>query len=184
MDDQKLELPKADVFVIHHYIQDTEQTFEYLKNHLNWTYSEGISGRRYCNMGADYLFDSDEFQDGQPIEPFVLKVMKSLNTNFSVAMNAAYASFYEDGDSELLFRNDKEQQVDLNQPIFILSYGSPRYITFKDIETHEEYDFLLNDGDLCIMSENSQVNYLHAVKKSTEFNEPRLALSFRRFHNW
>ncbi|MBC7752252.1 MAG: alpha-ketoglutarate-dependent dioxygenase AlkB, partial [Candidatus Saccharibacteria bacterium] len=170
--------------VIHHYPQDTKQSLEYLKNQLTWSYSNGVSGRQYCNMGADYLFDSEDFQDGQPIVPSILKIMKSLNTNFSVAMNAAYASFYEDGESELLFRNDKEQQIDLNQPIFILSYGGSRYITFKDIETHEEYDFLLKDGDLCIMSENSQVNYVHGVKKSTEFTEPRLALSFRRFHNW
>lgn len=184
MDDQKLELPKADVFVIHHYAQDTEQTFEYLKSHLNWSHSDGVASRQYCNMGADYLFDSENFQDGQPIEPSVLKIMRALNTNFSVAMNAVYASFYKDGDSELAFRNDKEQQVDLNQPIFILSYGAPRYITFKDIETDEEFDFLLKDGDLCIMSENSQVHYVHGVRKSKEFNEPRLALSFRRFHNW
>lgn len=184
MDDHKLDLPKADVFVIHRYVDDTELTFEYLKNHLNWSYSEGQSGRQYCNMGADYLFDSEEFKDGAPIEPFVLKIMKALNVNFSVAMNSAYASFYQDGNSDLAFRNDKELLVDLNQPIFIISYGAPRYLTFKDIETHEEYDFLLNDGDLCIMSQNSQTHYLHAIKKSSEFTGSRIALSFRRFHNW
>ena len=184
MEDQKLELPKADVYLIKHYAEDTEKTFEYLKNNLKWLYSDGVASRLYCNMGADYLFDSDDFQDGEPIEPSVLKIMKMLNTNFSVAMNTAYASFYVNGESELVFRNDKNQQVDLNQPIFIISYGAPRYLTFKDIITHEEYDFLMEDGDLCIMSENSQVNYLHGVKKTKEFNEARLALSFRRFHNW
>jgi alkylated DNA repair dioxygenase AlkB len=184
MDDQNLDLPKAAVFVIHQYAEDTQYKFEYLKSHLNWSYASGQSGRKYCNMGADYLFDSDEFKDGEQIEPLVLKIMRKLNTDFSVAMNSAYASYYEDGHSELLFRSDKEQHVDLNQPIFILSYGAPRYITFKDIETNEEYDFLLKDGDLCIMSEHSQTHYLHAIKKSTEYTDPRIALSFRRFHNW
>lgn len=172
MDDQKLELPKADVYVIKHYAEDTEQTFEYLKNTLNWLYSDGVPSRQYCNMGTDYLFDSEYFYDGQPIEPSVLKIMKALNSNFSVSMNAVYASFYEDGESKLVFRNDKEQQVDLNQPIFIISYGAPRYFTFKDIETHQEYDFLLEDGDLCIMSENSHVNYVHGVKKPQNLMNP------------
>ncbi|GAC1370397.1 MAG: hypothetical protein NVS3B3_02970 [Aquirhabdus sp.] len=184
MDEQKFDLPKADVFVIHHYADDTKHMFEYIKSHLKWSHAEGQSGRQYCNMGVDYLFDSDDFKDGKPIEPLVLKIMKKLNNDFSVVMNAAYASYYKDGNSELLFRNDKEQHVDLNQPIFIISYGAPRYITFKNIGTLEEYDFLLNDGDLCIMSENSQTHYLHAIKKSTEFTDPRIALSFRRFHNW
>lgn len=184
MDDHKFDLPKADVFVIHNYADNTKQMFEYIKSHLKWSHAEGQSGRQYSNMGADYLFDSDEFKDGEPIEPVVLKIMKKVNTDFSVALNAAYASYYENGNSELLFRSDKEQHVDLSQPVFIISYGSSRYITFKDIETLEEYDFLLKDGDLCIMSENSQIHYLHAIKKSTEFTEPRIALSFRRFHNW
>ena len=184
MDDQNFDLPKASVFVIHHYAENTEQMFEYLKTHLKWSYAEGQAGRQYCNMGEDYLFDSDEFKNAQPIEPVTLKIIKKLNNDFSVAMNAAYATYYEDGNSELLFRHDKEQHVDLNQPIFIISYGASRYITFKDIQTHEEYDFLLKDGDLCIMSEHSQTHYLHAIKKSTEFTDPRIALSFRRFHNW
>ncbi len=184
MDDQNFDLPKASVFVIHHYADNTEHMFEYIKTHLKWSHAEGQSGRQYCNMGADYLFDSDQFKDGEPIEPVVLKIMKKLNSDFSVAMNAAYASYYEDGNSELLFRSDKEPHVDLNQPIFVISYGGSRYITFKDIETLEEYDFLLKDGDLCIMSENSQTHYVHAVKKSMELTDSRIALSFRRFHNW
>ncbi len=58
--------------------------------------------------------------------------MEALNIEFNVVMNTCYAIYYENGNGELPFRNNIEPQVDLEQPAFSISYGSPRRIIFKD----------------------------------------------------
>lgn len=179
MDDQRLNLPNAHLYVIRNYVTNTLHTFDYLMRNLSWAYDQGSSGRQSCNMGLDYIF-SGQLHKANPINPMVLALMNRLNREFSTSVNAAHAGLYENGEAELQFRNEIELATDLNQPVFTVSYGAPRYFTFKDINTHEEYDFLINDGDLCIMADNCQRQYLHAIKKSSQFTEPRISLSFRR----
>lgn len=184
MDVIDLNLPKAKAFIVHHYAKDTTETFEYLKNQLIWSSDIDLPSRKYCNMGIDYLVSSGKFRKGCPIEPFVSKIMQRLNNEFNVVMNSCYAIYYENGEGELLYRNNEEAQVDLEQPAFSISFGESRRITFKDVESNDEFEFLLADGCLLILSESCQKKYSYAIKKSTEFTGERISLSFRRFYNW
>jgi alkylated DNA repair dioxygenase AlkB len=183
MDDHKLDLPNANVCIIHNYARDTARTFEYLRDHVNWQRDEALPHRPYCNMGTDYIVSSGTFRKGQHFDAHVLDLMSRLNSTFNVTMNSCYAMLYENGNAELPYRNNIEPQVDLDQPAFSISYGAPRLMTFKDVHTGEEYEFLLVDGDLLIMSDNCQRQYLYALKKSTQYIEPRISLGFRRFHD-
>ena len=186
MDEIKLDLPKGNVYLIHDYVQDTQKTFNYLKSHLNWIpYNDG-TGRLYYNMGMDYIFSDHNSRHGRLLEakafdPVILNMMNTLNHRFSVGMNSCHAHFYEDGDANMPFRNDVAYQIDFDQPVFILSLGAARLWSFKDIETHEESDFLVKDGDLCILSTDTNQHYLHGVKKTSEAVGPRIGLSFRCF---
>ena len=184
MDVIDLNLPKAKAFVVHHYAKDTSATFEYLKTHLIWSGDHDLPSRKYCNMGIDYLVSSGKFRKGHPIEPIVSRIMDALNFEFNVAMNSCYAIYYENGEGELPFRNNVETQVDLEQPAFSISYGESRYITFRDVDNSDEFEFLLEDGGLLILSESCQKQYSYAIKKSTKYTGERISLSFRRFYNW
>jgi alkylated DNA repair dioxygenase AlkB len=179
MDDHRLNLPNAHLYVINNFVIDTHHTFDYLINNLNWSYDQGSAGRQSCNMGLDYIF-ANQLHKAHPIDPMVLALMNRLNREFNTSVNAAHAGLYANGEAELHFRNEIELATDLNQPVFTVSYGGSRYFTFKDVNTLEEYDFLINDGDLCIMADNCQRQYFHAIKKSTLYTEPRISLSFRR----
>lgn len=189
MDETKLNLPKADVYLIHGYLEDAQNTFDHLKEHLDWIpYGDG-TGRLYCNMGMDYIFSDHQNTSGRllqakPFDPVILNIMNALNNQFHVGMNACHAHFYENGDAHMPFRHDMIYQIDFDQPIFILSLGASRYWSFKDIETHEEYDFLFNDGDLCILSTHANEHYLHGVKKESDTTGARIGLSFRCFKSY
>lgn len=184
MDVINLNLPNVNAYIVKKYVKETASTFEYLKAHLNWSSDADLPNRQYCNMGVDYLVSSGKFRKGHPIEPLVSKIMDALNVEFNVVMNSCYAIYYENGNGELPFRNNVEAQVDLEQPAFSISYGASRKITFRDVNNSDEFEYLLEDGDLMILSENCQKVYSYAIKKSTEFTGERISLSFRRFYNW
>jgi hypothetical protein len=189
MEEIKLDLPKANVYLMHNYLDDTQNIYDHLKSHLNWVSSEDGSGRLYYNMGMDYIFadqlsPNGKLLEAKPFDPLVLNIMNTLNNRFNVGMNSCHVHFYENGNVDLPFRNDMDFQIDFDQPIFILSLGASRCWSFKDIASGEEYDFILKDGDLCILSTNIHELYLHGIKKSPDMNEPRIGLSFRCFKSY
>ena len=184
MDVINLNLPNANAYIAKKYAKDTTSTFEYLKTNLQWLVDPDQPSRKFCNMGIDYLVSTGKFRKGIPLEPFVIKIMEALNQEFNVVMNSCYAIYYENGNGELPYRNNCEAQVDLEQPAFSISYGETRPVSFKDVETGAEFEFLLEDGDLLILSESCQKVYSYAIKKSTQYMGERISLSFRRFYNW
>lgn len=189
MEEIKLDLPKANVWLIHDYVDDTQKVFDYLQEHLDWTPYDDGTGRLYCNMGMDYMLADHQnilgkLQQAKPFDSVILNMMNQLNHRFNVGMNSCHAHYYEDGDVHMPFRRDIDYQIDFDQPIFILSLGASRYWSFKDIETHQESDFLFKDGDLCILSTNTNEHYLHGVKKTSDSIGSRIGLSFRCFKSY
>jgi alkylated DNA repair dioxygenase AlkB len=180
----ELNLPHANLYLIRHYVKDTERMFEYLKSHLSWLRDEDLPhSPSMCNMGTDYLASSGRFRIGQKIDPLVLKLMNQLNDEFNVMMNSCFAILYETGNAELPYRSHATPSLDYDQPILSIAYGASSTVTFKDTYSDEEFDFVLSDGDLLIMPDLCQKNYFNAVKRSDQYTSPRLSLSFRRFND-
>ena len=177
MDDLKSILPKAKVFTFHQYAENTADTLSYLLTHLNWVFDKN-TGHYFCNMGPDYMFSGQMLQ-AYPFDPMVFRIIQGLNDRLSVAMNACYAIHFPDGNAILPFRRNNGQQTDLDQPLLFIAYGDSRYVTYRDIETLEEYDVLVEDGDMTILSENSQKNYLHGLRAFRNQTGPCVYLTFR-----
>ncbi|GAC1376347.1 MAG: hypothetical protein NVS3B3_16300 [Aquirhabdus sp.] len=183
MDVIELNLPNANLHIVNNYVKDTGRMFEYFKNHLSWLQDNELLGTAsYCPMGTDYLADSGKFRIAQKMDSIILKLMDQLNHEFNVMMNSCLAIFFDTGTAQLPYRTGVAPSLDYEQPILSIFYGAPNTVTFKDINSHKEYDFLLSDGDLLIMPDSCQKNYLNAVKPSDQYTSPRLSLSFRRFN--
>jgi hypothetical protein len=183
MSEQKLIMPNATAYIRPHYVKDTANQLKHLLHHLRWSTDPELPDRLHCNMGADYLSSTGKFRQGKPFDASVLKVMNTINHDFNVGLNSCYAVYYQSGNAELPYRSNVEAQVELNHAAFSVSYGAPRYISFKDVETDQEFDFLLEDGGLLILPAQCLRNYMYAIKKSVQFTEPRLSLSFRQFNH-
>jgi alkylated DNA repair dioxygenase AlkB len=184
MDAIEHHLSNADIYIVHQYVKETKQLFEYLKANLKWS-RDGRSLRSpaYCNMGTDYLASSGKLRIGQELDPMVLKLMSRLNDELNVMMNSCFAIFYETEQAELAYRAQPTLSLDPDQPILTIFLGAPSKTLFKDITSAEEFDFELLVGDLLIMPDHCQKNYLNAIRKSDSEFSPRISLSFRRFND-
>jgi hypothetical protein len=180
MDERKLDLPNAIVYVVSNYDRGNKLTFDYLRDHLPWQHDIDFPDRPICNMGIDYISTSNKLRKAKPLDLYVFEFMQTLNSIFNVAMNSCVAVFFQNGNALLLSRNDTDSQVGLAHPSFTMSFGTPRKITFINIHSGEEYDFLLIDGDLIIISDDLRHHYSYTIKKSTQYTEPAISLVFRR----
>ena len=63
-----------------------------------------------------------------------------------------------------------------------MNFGATRKFWFLNKATNEKFYHELNNGDLLVMGENCQQNYLHAILKDSTVKEPRISLTFRFNH--
>lgn len=183
MDAIEHHLPKANIYIIRQYVKDTEPLFDHLKTDLNWIRGRSLSSPAYCNMGTDYLASSGKLRTGQKLDPIILKLLSRLNDDLNVMMNSCFAIFYETEQAELPYREQATPSLDPDQPILTIFCGAPSKAMFKDIQSAEEFEFLLQDGDLLILPDDCQKSYLNSIKKADTVFSPRMSLSFRRFND-
>ncbi|HEY0091896.1 MAG TPA: alpha-ketoglutarate-dependent dioxygenase AlkB, partial [Flavobacterium sp.] len=62
-----------------------------------------------------------------------------------------------------------------------LSLGAERKFSFKHKVTKETESFVLGNGSLLIMKDDTQSNWLHSLPKSTKISQSRINLTFRTF---
>ncbi|MDE2422129.1 MAG: hypothetical protein KGO49_13225 [Gammaproteobacteria bacterium] len=182
MDAIEHHLPKANIYIIRQYVKDTEGVLEYFRVHLNWTREGSPKNPEYCSMGVDYLASSGKLRVGQKFDSLILKLMNQINDTLHVIMNSCFAMFYGP-DVELPYRRVTTSSLDPDQPILTIFYGDPSIVKLKDIDSLEEFDFLLEEGDLFIMPERCQQSYLTAIVKANQNTSSRLSLTFRRFND-
>ena len=61
-----------------------------------------------------------------------------------------------------------------------MNLGATRKFWFRKKESgSEKFFYEVENGDLLIMGENCQKNYLHAILKEPEVKEPRISLTYR-----
>jgi len=183
MDAIEHHLPKANIYIIREYVKETGQLFDYLKNHLSWIRGRSPSSPAYCNMGTDYLASSGKLRTGQKLDPIIFQLLNRLNDELNVMMNSCFAILYETEQAELPYREQATPSLDQDQPILTVFCGASSKVVFKDILNAEEFEFVLLDGDLLILPDYCQKNYLNSIKKAETVFSPRLSLSFRRFND-
>lgn len=180
-------LPRAKVFVIKNYLNDSVSNLllDFSQKELNWTNYVtrfGVKAKRLHWIGGyDYNFSgvtnlSEKFPD------FIESIINKINKEFSLELNSCYANLYKDNTVSLGYHTDSEKQLVKTHSIVSLSLGKSRRLWFKDIKTGEEISVILGHGDLLIMSDDSQTNYLHSVKSDKDLeNGVRVSLTFRKF---
>ena len=170
-------LPKAEVYVVKGFGLNTEAAFNRFKDTLPWSFKYG---HMQCVLGQDYVF-SGQVNKGNPMPVAIERLMARINEYLGSNLNSCYANHYLHGNQGLGYHTDKEPQLEMSQPVVSISYGTSRTFWFKDIATGEEYPILLEDGDLVVMGKDSQIKYLHSIKKEPLIVGERISLTFRCF---
>jgi alkylated DNA repair dioxygenase AlkB len=81
----------------------------------------------------------------------------------------------------MAWHSDNEPELDSAGIIASLSFGATRTFQLKHKQTGEKIDIKLETGSLLLMDMESQVYWLHQLKKEIKVKEPRINLTFRQF---
>lgn len=114
--------------------------------------------------------------------PVFINELKELVEEYtSQKYNFVLFSLYRDGEDSISPHSDDELFLGSNPTIASISIGQERDFTLTNKHTREKNTFSLNHGDLFIMKNDCQKNYLHSVPKCKNMLlNPRISLTFRK----
>ncbi len=109
----------------------------------------------------------------------LLEIKKTIEEKTSFLFNSVLLNLYRNGKDEIRWHSDKEEQLGTNPTIISLNLGESRTFHMKNKLNGENIDYFMENGDLLIMHENCQINWLHAILKEKSVVKPRISLTFR-----
>lgn len=119
--------------------------------------------------------------------PTLLELKEIVEKTLDIKFNSVLLNRYDDGKDEIKWHSDKEEQLGDNPVIGCLNLGSTRkfhFIKKSENKTDSVKMFCeLSAGDLLVMKENCQKNWLHAILPEKEIKTPRISLTFRWVHD-
>jgi len=98
-----------------------------------------------------------------------------------VGFNSCLANLYRDGSDSMGYHSDDEPELGPRPIIASVSLGARRSFAVRHRVTRQRWTWALGEGDLLVMSAESQSDYAHAVPKTAKPTGPRMNLTFRLF---
>lgn len=130
------------------------------------------------DQGAAYAYSGSRF-DPHPWPVVLDDVRARLQLACDAAFNSVLANLYRDGHDAMGWHRDNEPELGEAPLIASLSLGATRGFLLKDAQGHR-HAFDLANGDLLLMSGDSQRRYRHALPRTARPVGPRINLTFRR----
>ncbi len=106
-------------------------------------------------------------------------VRDHLNASLGRSFNAVLANWYRSGDDSMGWHSDDDYGHGLRPVIAAISLGVTRDLRVRNKHTGESWTVPLGHGDLFIMRDESQLDYLHSVPKRARVDAPRVSLTYR-----
>lgn len=138
------------------------------------------SPRLSCWMGdedAVYRYSGTLFEP-RPWPAALSEVRSRLDAETQAGFNSVLANLYRDGGDAMGWHRDDEPALGDAPLIASLSLGAARRFLLKDAQDHR-HAFALANGDLLLMSGDSQRRYRHALPRTAKPVGPRINLTFR-----
>lgn len=117
-----------------------------------------------------------------PWTPELADLRDRLRAATGASFNSVLCNLYRDGQDSVGWHSDDEPELGARPTIASLSLGATRTFKMRHEATREVVDFELAHGDLLVMRDESQSDWRHSVPRRARVDEPRLNLTFRRFH--
>jgi alkylated DNA repair dioxygenase AlkB len=77
------------------------------------------------------------------------------------------------------WHSDDEKMIVPKSAIASVSFGATRKFVFKHKKDKTQVSTILENGSLLVMKGETQIDWLHALPKSTKIKTPRINLTFR-----
>jgi alkylated DNA repair dioxygenase AlkB len=179
------------VYYIPNFLTVTEQNeiCEKLFSNLEWEpdqaviYGKNVMTKRkiawFSDHGATFSY-SGVTRLSKKWDPLVLDLKKQVEKKIDYQFNSCLLNLYHNGIEGMGWHSDKTKEFGAVTTIATLSLGTKRRFDFKHIKTGEQISIHLDAGSLLVMTENTQINWLHQVPKTTKVKDGRISLTFRQ----
>ena len=170
-------------------VVDLTSELESLKSQVRESTSSGVQNLWLSTEDRPYSWKSKSGMVTNPpinITEFheINTMLDKLNKDLDLNLNSCLFSYYKNGKACARLHNDDEPEMDINQPICVVSFGACRKVDFLNIYQASTERSLLTlepkDGTLYIMKQMCQEFFKHRVMKNVNITEERYSLSFRR----
>ena len=115
----------------------------------------------------------------QPIPNWLLPLKEQVEEYTDQDYNFVLYSMYRDGKDSIAYHSDDEKFLGKKPKIASVTVGATRLFCLKQKQSRKVQKFELAHGDLFLMKNNCQSDYLHSVPKVTNCL-PRISLTFRK----
>ena len=167
----------------------SEEVFKFLLDSISWKNilktDDGVDKK--INRKMSYVYDKKIVYryanlnlDGELWNDKLLEIRDKISSETGYFTNSVLLNLYENGKDEIRWHSDKEDIIGDKPVIPMINLGASRTFWFKNKDTGETVSYLLNSGDLLIMLEDCQANWLHAILKEKEVTESRISLTYRK----
>jgi alkylated DNA repair dioxygenase AlkB len=115
----------------------------------------------------------------KPVETpisFLDRLSRLMNQNgWDVTTLGIWANLYQNGNDWIEWHQDSMTQ---KKTTYIVSFGAPRVILFREIATNIITAYTLNHGDVLIYDEQDNQKYFHSVPQMPDVSDPRVSIVF------
>lgn len=132
----------------------------------------------YANANVNYAYSGKKLKRNN-WNQILLEIKKIVELETGIKFNSVLANLYRDGDDSMGLHSDNEKELGSNPVIASLSLGATRKIFFRHKYKKISFSLNQNQGDLLIMSGQTQSFWKHEIKKEKKVLLPRVNLTFR-----
>ena len=117
---------------------------------------------------------------GPSTPPAILQATETVRERLQIPCNSVGLNLYRDGRDSVAPHNDHLNELREGYPIALLSLGAMRRMTVRAKEKPPRVIHAdLEPGSLFVMDYVTQINYTHAIPKTTAAVGERISLAFR-----
>ena len=113
------------------------------------------------------------------IPNWLLPLKTYVESHTSQSYNFILMAYYRDGKDSITYHSDDERFLGKYPTIASITVGAERLFCLKHKQSKQVTKHLLAHGDLFVMQNNCQQDYMHSVPKTNNFELPRISLTFR-----
>ena len=153
-----------------------QDLFSKLSSTVVW--DERMKSRKTASFGVAYNYSQITYPQRE-IHPELIPVCAAISESFGFTPNNCLLNFYANGRSSMGFHSDTSEELAPGTGVATLSLGAMRTITYKlKMDREIQYSYSLESGDLLYMSNEVQIDWLHAILKEEETG-PRISITLR-----
>lgn len=116
----------------------------------------------------------------EPIPEFIKAIINKIYKDFGIIFDGVLVNYYPNSRAQMGYHSDPQDNKWDNNFI-VLTIGQTRRFIFREISNkYKKKEFTFSEGDIIYMFDDCQKKYEHSVRKSTEENEDRISLVFKR----